>query len=462
MSKKLWGGRFEGKPNEILEAFSQSLSFDQQLWKEDLQVLKAHVSMLSKTGIIQKPIGEKLIGALAQIEKEIESGKLSISGDHEDIHSFIEAEVQKRVGESASLMRIARSRNDTVITDVRLHLKKALQELEKLHHAYLEAWVNLAEREKEKIVPGYTHFRRAQPMLFPFYCLAHISEGMREREALDMTFKWTDVSTLGAGALAGTTWQIEPETVARELGFSSTFFNALDATSDRDFILAFYFVSTLILTHISRWCEDFILWSSEGVGYLHLPDALCTGSSLMPQKKNPDPLELLRGKSARMLGNLSSLFVLMKGLPSGYNRDLQEDKEALFGAIDTMKISLAMAAEILKGVSLKGDALAKISKDDFLLATDLADELVKQGRSFAEAHEMSGKVVRYCEENGKSIGELSVPDWKKLVPEINEEMLSHLVFEKSAKRRESPGGTGEKAVAKQLAQAKSWLKSKTA
>jgi argininosuccinate lyase len=414
--------------------------------------------MLVKTKILDPKIGKEIGDALQAMRTEMETGKLAITGAHEDIHSFVEAELESRVGEKASLIRLARSRNDTVVTDTRLHLKRTLEEITRLHTSYIQAWTSLAERFENSIIPGYTHLRRAQPILFPFYCLSHISEGMREREMLFQTLKWTDVSTLGAGAVAGTGWPIDPALTAKQLGFSSTFFNALDAVSDRDFLLAFYFAATLILTHISRWCEDFIIWSSEGLGYLVLPDELCTGSSLMPQKKNPDPLELLRGKSARCFGHLSSLFMLMKGLPSGYNRDLQEDKEPLFDAVKTLQQSLEMAARILQGVSLDSKKLAAVLIDDFSLATDVADELVRRGYSFGEAHSLAGQAVRYCEENNKRFSDLSLTEWKTLVPKLDSKIPWEFSMAKSTKLRESPGGTGEKAVARALSEAKAWLK----
>lgn len=457
-SRKLWGGRFSSKQDEILEAFAESFSFDQRLWKQDLAVLKAHVGMLSKQQILQKAMASKILSALEEIQTEIENGRLPLSGGHEDIHSFIEEALVSRLGEEASAVRIGRSRNDTVVTDLRLFLKDEALKIRKLHHDYLSAFIRLGERYKNWVVPGYTHARKAQPILFPFYTLAQFSQGVRERESLDLALGWSDVSTLGAGALAGTTWPINPELTARQLGFSTSFFNALDAVSDRDFLLAFYFASSLIFTHISRWCEDFIFWSSEGPAYLHLPDALCTGSSLMPQKKNPDPLELLRGKTGRMVGNLFGLFMVMKGLPTGYNRDLQEDKEPLFYSVNVLQQSLLMAVKILDGLSLSKEALTRLWKDDFSLATDLADELVKRGFSFSKAHALAGKTVQYCDEKGKGIKDLSPSEWEKLVPGMNGHAFPNLSVEQSAKGRESKGGTGEKAVERALTDAKVWLK----
>ncbi len=459
-SRKLWGGRFQGKQDPVALAFTESFSFDQQMWEEDIDILKAHVTMLVEKQIVQKEVGKKILTTLQSIHQEINESKLVLTSEHEDIHSFIEEELTKRIGEEASLIRIGRSRNDTVVTDLRLYLKRELSEILELHHQYLEALIDLGERFQDVVIPGYTHFRRAQPILFSFYCLAHFAGGMRERQALEFAHQWDDVSTLGAGAVSGTSWPIEPKISSKLLGFSETFFNALDAVSERDFLLAFYFACNLILTHFSRLSEDLILWSSEGLAYVDLPDDLCTGSSLMPQKKNPDPLELLRGKTGRMFGHLSSLFMLLKGLPMGYNRDLQEDKEPLFDAIKTIKESLYMMTRILEGLSLSKEALAKVWVDDFSLATDLADELVKSGYSFGEAHAYAGKLVRHCDEKGKFLKDLTAEEIKKMIPKADGKILKFLSIPESAKRRESPGGTGEKAVSKALIEAKAWLKEK--
>jgi len=457
-SKKLWGGRFKGKQDPIAVSFTESFSFDQKLWESDLAVLSAHVEMLSEKEILSKTVGQKMIAALNEIKADLAIGKIPLSGDHEDIHSFIEEELEKRIGQEASLIRIGRSRNDTVVTDLRLHLKNELVEIVKGHHDYLKALIDLANRFPNAVIPGYTHFRKAQPILFPFYCLAHFSAGKREHEALQFALELTDVSALGAGAVSGTSWPIDPVISAKTLGFSETFFNALDAVSDRDFLLSFYFAETLILTHLSRFCEDLILWSGEGLSYIELPDALCTGSSLMPQKKNPDPLELLRGKTARALGHLTSLFVLLKGLPMGYNRDLQEDKEPLFDAVKTLKESIYMMTKIVEGLSINSEALEKVWKEDFALATDLADELVRAGHTFGEAHDLAGQVVRYCSEKKKALRDLKMEEFRAIIPKANGHLLKTLSIEESAKRRESPGGTGHQAVAKALHAAQAWLK----
>lgn len=456
-SKKLWGGRFRGEQDRIVQSFTESFSFDKALWRQDLAVLKAHVEMLIETKILDPADGRRIAAALDDLENEIHSGKLRLEGPHEDIHSFIEAQLQKKVGEKASLIRLARSRNDTVITDLRLYLKDELNQIRKLHGAYLTALLSLGEKFKDTVIPAYTHFRRAQPVFFAFYGLAHFAEGMREREALDLALAWTDVSSLGAGAVSGTSWPIDPQAVAKRLGFRVPFFNALDAVSDRDFLLAFYFAASLILTHVSRLSEDLILWSSEGLSYVELPDSLCTGSSLMPQKKNPDPLELLRGKTGKMIGDLMSLFVTVKGLPLGYNRDLQEDKAPVFAAVDTLKGSLSMISRILGGLSVSGEALCKLWRDDFSLATDLADELVKHGYSFAEAHARTGKVIQYCDEKKKFLKDLSAQELNVLLPKFDVRAFQAFSVMESAKRRNSPGGTGEKAVARALAQAKAWM-----
>lgn len=458
-SRKLWGGRFHAEQDKVAESFSNSFLFDQKLWKEDLAVLEAHVSMLVQTKVLKKEIGRRLLDAIAGTKNEIENGKLSLSGDYEDIHSFIEAELEKRVGEHSSLIRLARSRNDTVVTDLRLYLKNEITGITALHQQYLCSLLCLAEKFKDSVIPGYTHARRAQPILFSFYCLAHFSAGMRERDALHLALEWTDISTLGAGAVSGTSWPIDSEATAKKLGFHAPFFNALDAVSDRDFLLLFHFASSLISTHLSRLCEDLISWSSEGLAYVELPDGLCTGSSLMPQKKNPDPLELVRGKSGRLFGHLSSLFMLLKGLPMGYNRDLQEDKEPVFDAVKTLTGSLEMITRILDGLSLSGEALCKLWKDDFALATDLADELVKKGCSFAGAHDLVGKTIGYCDEKKKSLRDLTASELKSLLPKFDPKVFAKLSVIESAKGRNSPGGTGEKAVAKALSQAKAWLKS---
>lgn len=457
-AQKLWGGRFRNKPEKIFEEFSRSLSFDHRLWKEELTVLQVHVEGLLEAGILKKETGKRILPALSTIRKEIAEGKLSFDGEAEDIHSFLEEKLKKRVGQEASLIRIARSRNDTIATDSRLYLKKEILEIRKIHEDYLKALLSLARRFETVVIPGYTHFRKAQPVLLPFYCLAHFAAGMRERNALEFAFRWTDVSPLGAGAIAGTSWPIPVKENAARLGFSGLFFNALDATGDRDFLLAFYFSASLILTHLSRFCEDLILWSSDGLGYIELPDSLCTGSSLMPQKKNPDSLELIRGKSARILGHLSSAFFLLKGLPLGYNRDLQEDKELLFDSVKTLRESLKILILLLEGISINQKALSKVWSDDFALATDFADEMVKQGYSFGEAHEMIGKVVRYAIEKEKSFRDLSSSELSRLLPKADVSIFSKISIKESVNRKESPGGTGRKSVSHALHEAEQWLK----
>lgn len=393
MSSKLWGGRFAAKTHPLMEEFGRSLDSDKRLVFCDLDVCRAHLQMLSEVGAVKSDVAQPLIAAIDGLASDLRAGKVEIGGDHEDIHSWVEAALRERAGENASLIRLGRSRNDLVVTDFRLWTKQAIERTREAVRQLQRALVKRAAEVQDAYLPGYTHLQRAQPVALSHHLLAHFWSLQRDYTRLADCSDEADCCPLGAGALAGSSWPIQPQRTAELLGFARTFDNSLDTVSDRDFAVEFLAALSLIMIHLSRMSEELILWSAPEFGFVVFDDAWSTGSSLMPQKKNPDPAELIRGRTGRVIGHLQSLLVTLKGLPLAYNRDLQEDKPPVFEASEMVEKCLLVMAGVVETVVFQSDRMLQACADPGLLATDLADHLVRAGHPFSVAHELAGKWV---------------------------------------------------------------------
>lgn len=452
---KLWGGRFKEPLNPLIEEFLSSLPVDRRLILYDILSTKAHAKALRKAGIIGEELEGKILSALEKLEEEIKKGKIEIKGDEaEDVHTLLENWLYEQVGEEAGFLRYARSRNDQIACDMRLFLKEEIKSIIEAIHALQAILLSLAEAHKDYILPGYTHLQRAQPVLLSHHLLAYFWMLQRDKERLKDAYKRVDVSPQGAGALAGV--ELDPQVIAQELGFGKVFENSLDAVSDRDFILEFLADACISSLHLSRLANEIVLWSTQEFAFVQLADAVCTGSSIMPHKKNPDPAELIRAKAGRMLGNFVSLFTILKGLPLAYNIDLQEDKGFLFDAVDTLKSSLYAMGKILENLSFNRERMEE-SVDDYLLAVDVADYLLKKGTPFRKAHRIVGQVISYALEQGKKLKELDLEEWKRFSPLFEDDIYGCLSLESYLTRRNFPGGTGEGAVTAQIKKAQEVL-----
>jgi len=459
MTKKVWGGRFKENINETVDAFNSSIGFDGRLYTQDIEGSMAHCRMLAKQGIISDSDASRIVDALAEIKREIDRGEFQITDDHEDIHTLVEKALTDKVGMIGEKVHTARSRNDQVALDVRMYVRDAVKRASEKIGSLQKVLVGIAENNIELIMPGYTHLQPAQPVLLAHHLLAYYEMLRRDRQRFEDSVKRVNVLPLGSAALAGTTFNLDREMTARELGFDAVSANSMDAVSDRDFVIEHIFASSVLMMHLSRLCEDMILWSSREFGYVFLPDAFCTGSSIMPQKKNPDVLELIRGKTGRIYGNLMALLTVMKGLPLTYNKDMQEDKEALFDTVDTVERCLGVIAMLLSKVSFNGPAMKKATQDGYLMATDLADYLVNKGMTFRSAHEIVGKIVLYAIDQKKHLEELSLEEYKGFSIQITKDVFKWLDPASAIKRRNLTGGTGSDAVRNALNNAKKEIES---
>ncbi len=450
MSDKPWGGRFEGATEKAVEEFTSSLHFDRRLYRHDIRGSMAHARMLAKQGILSAAEAEAIIQGLGEIQQEIEEGRFAFDPALEDIHMAVEARLTAKIGEVGRKLHTARSRNDQVALDVRLYLAEEVEALIEGLSDLRRAGARLARQYFHVLMPGYTHLQRAQPVLFAHHLLAYDEMWRRDQMRLRESLARIRVSPLGAAALAGTTFPIDPHDTAQQVGFPKVFRNSLDAVSDRDFILEFLAQAAIIMVHLSRLSEELILWASAEFGFVALPDAYATGSSIMPQKKNPDVAELIRGKCGRVTGHLMSLLMTVKGLPLAYNRDLQEDKEPLFDAVDTVKASVSLMTGMLGALTLREDRIAQALRGGYLSATDLADYLVQQGVPFRTAHEQVGRLVRYAEFQGKELWELSLEEIQRFASQAGPDVFEWLALENVAARRASPGGTAPVRVAEAL------------
>ncbi len=457
MAQKPWGGRFAGETEETVEDFTTSLSFDQRLYRQDIAGSAAHARMLGRQGIITPAEAEEIVRGLEEIRGEIEAGEFDFDPALEDIHMAVETRLIAKVGEVGRKLHTARSRNDQVALDVRLFLAAEVETLIEALTDLRRAAVRLARHHRETILPGYTHLQRAQPILLAHHLLAYDEMWRRDVQRLTESLARIKVSPLGAAALAGTTFPIDPQFSADQLGFPEVFRNSLDAVSDRDFLLEFLSHAAIIMIHLSRLSEELILWSAAEFGFVVLPDAYATGSSIMPQKKNPDVPELIRGKSGRVVGHLMGLLLTVKGLPLAYNRDLQEDKEPLFDTVDTVQAAVRLMAGLLTALEVRPEKMAAALKGGFLTATDMADYLVTKGVPFRTAHEQVGLTVRHAETRGQELWELSLEEIREFAPLAQDDLFDWLKIENSVARRRSPGGTAPERVTEALERAEAEL-----
>ena len=455
---KLWGGRFLKETDRLVEDFHSSISFDQRLYKYDIKGSIAHALMLGQTGVIRPDEAGAIVRGLEEVLADIEEGRVELSVGAEDIHMNVEQLLTEKVGELGKKLHTARSRNDQVALDVRMYLKDEIDNIIALLRGLQLSLLDLAEKHLDTVMPGYTHLQRAQPVTYAHHLMAYCEMFRRDEERLADCRRRTDVMPLGAGALAGTTFPLDRDYVARQLGFAAITENSLDAVSDRDFAVEFTASASLIMVHMSRLCEEIILWSAAEFFFIELDDAYSTGSSMMPQKKNPDVAELIRGKSGRVFGHLQALLTMLKGLPLAYNKDMQEDKEALFDAVDTVKKCLIVFQPMLETIQVKKDVMAEAAQGGFTNATDLADYLVRRGMPFREAHAAAGQAVLYCLKKGLTLDRMSLEEYKEISPLVEGDVYQAIDIKNCVGARKAPGGPAPEAVAGAIVRARQRLK----
>lgn len=458
MVRKTWGGRFKEETDALVNRFNASIGFDRRLYAQDILGSIAHARMLARQGIIREEEAARMIEALGEIKRGIERGEIPFSDDFEDIHTLVEKNLIERIGALGEKLHTGRSRNDQVALDIRLYVRDVIQEAIVLIGRVQESLIELGEKNVGLIMPGYTHLQRAQPVLVAHHLLAYVEMLGRDRARLAEGLRRVNVLPLGSAALAGSTFPLDREGVARELGFEGVSRNSMDAVSDRDFILEFLFAAATVMMHLSRMSEELIIWSSQEFGFITISDGFCTGSSIMPQKKNPDVPELIRGKTGRVYGHLMGLLTTMKGLPLTYNKDMQEDKEGLFDAADTLTLCLEIMARLLREVTFNAERLKAAAAEGYLVATDLADYLVGKGVTFREAHGVVGRMVLHAMERGLELHELPLEEMKSFSRVIDEQVYGWLSAEACVARRKLTGGTGPERVREALAAArKEWV-----
>ena len=455
---KLWGGRFSKTTDEMINEFQASIDFDKRMYYEDIKGSIAHATMLKKCNIITEKDHKDIVNGLTAILNDIESGNFSFDIALEDIHMNIEKRLTERIGVAGAKLHTARSRNDQVALDTHMYVRKEVANIAKLLIELEESFVEMAQKNSDVIMPGYTHLQRAQPILFSHHMLAYFYMLNRDFARLEGVYDRADIMPLGAGALAGTTFPIDRHYVAEQLNFAQIYANSLDAVSDRDYILEFLSFASILMMHLSRISEEIILWCSKEFSFIELDDAHCTGSSMMPQKKNPDVSELVRGKTGRVIGHLMAMLTTAKGLPLAYNKDLQEDKEGLFDTIDTVKFSLSVYAQMIKAMRVNKEKMLLATKEDFSNATDMADYLVKKGLPFRDAHEVAGKSVSYCIEQDKWLMDLTLEEFKQFSPLFDEDILEEIKVETCVANRNSYGGTSYSQVEQSLKNAAEIMK----
>ena len=457
---KLWGGRFVGQPDEAAGLFHSSIGFDKRLYRHDILGSVAHAEMLGRQGIIPSADAKMIVEALGGILSDIDSGALEIDANAEDIHSFVESELVSRIGDAGRRLHTGRSRNDQVALDMRMYVMEDIDAVKTLIAELIEALLKTAKKHMETVMPGYTHMQKAQPVTLAHHLMAYFQMFKRDHLRLEDCRKRTDVMPLGSGALASTTYPLDREFVRERLGFSEISANSLDAVSDRDFCVEYVSCLSMIMMHMSRFCEELIIWSADEFRFLEFSDAYATGSSIMPQKKNPDMAELIRGKTGRVYGSLTGLLTVMKGLPLAYNKDMQEDKEAVFDASDTVKACLSVFAGMFESIVFHAETMYKSALAGWMNATDAADWLVKKGISFRDAHEITGKLVLYAIDKQVSLDELTLEEFKAASDVFDETIFDAIAVEACVNARDLPGGPNERAVALALEKAEKWLRSK--
>jgi len=458
---KLWSGRFEKNTDALVDELNASITFDSRLYREDIMGSIAHVTMLGETGIISPKEAEKIKSTLYDILDDIEEGKLTFTLENEDIHMSIEAELTRRIGETGKRLHTARSRNDQVALDIRLYLKREIGEIRDLILTLMAALLKKAGEHTQTVMPAYTHLQRAQPTTFAHYMMAYANMFRRDVLRLEDCLERIDESPLGSGALTGTTYPIDREMVARSLGFKRITQNSLDGVSDRDFAIELLSDLSILMMHLSRFSEEIILWCSWEFGFVELDDAYSTGSSIMPQKKNPDIAELVRGKTGRVYGDLMALLTVMKGLPLAYNKDMQEDKEPLFDAIDTVKKCLPVFTAMLDTMTVRADNMRRAASRGFINATDCADYLVRKGLAFRDAYTIVGKIVSHCISKDKTLETLTLEEYKTFSPVFEEDVFEAIDLQNCINGRNVPGGPSVESVRAQMSYIDEFLKEKT-
>ena len=449
MSDMMWGGRFTKAEEKNALDFNASISYDCRMYREDIAGSIAHAKMLAAHGIISKEDQEKITKGLLSIKKEIDEGTFPFSVELEDIHMNIEKRLTEEIGDAGARLHTARSRNDQCALDLHMYMKRNIARLSEKLIAVLEALLAASKKYQDVILPGYTHMQRAQPVLFAHHMLAYFAMLERDFKRLEDCYDMCDMSPIGACALAGTTYPTHPEEEANGLHFASVYGNSLDAVSDRDYLLQFLSFASICAMHLSRLSEEFIYWSTSEFQFIELDDGYSTGSSIMPQKKNPDMCELIRGKTGRVYGHLIGLLTVMKGLPLAYDKDMQEDKEGVFDALDTLYFALDIYAGMISTMTVNGDHTRQVLESDFSNATDMADYLAKKGLPFRQAHAVVGSAVHYCIEHHKVLLDLSMEEFRSMSPLFEEDIKEALSIENCVKNRESYGGTGPKSVERQ-------------
>ena len=449
MSDMMWGGRFTKAEEKNALDFNASISYDCRMYREDIAGSIAHAKMLAAHGIISKEDQEKITKGLLSIKKEIDQGTFPFSVELEDIHMNIEKRLTEEIGDAGARLHTARSRNDQCALDLHMYMKRNIARLSEKLIAVLEALLAASKKYQDVILPGYTHMQRAQPVLFAHHMLAYFAMLERDFKRLEDCYDMCDMSPIGACALAGTTYPTHPEEEANDLHFASVYGNSLDAVSDRDYLLQFLSFASICAMHLSRLSEEFIYWSTSEFQFIELDDGYSTGSSIMPQKKNPDMCELIRGKTGRVYGHLIGLLTVMKGLPLAYDKDMQEDKEGVFDALDTLYFALDIYAGMISTMTVNGDHTRAVLESDFSNATDMADYLAKKGLPFRQAHAVVGNAVHYCIEHHKVLLDLSMEEFRSMSPLFEEDIKEALSIENCVKNRESYGGTGPKSVERQ-------------
>ena len=454
---KLWGGRFQKSTDKKVDDFNSSIRFDQRMYAQDIKGSIAHAKMLGKQGIIDIKESEKIVNGLLEVLSDIENGKVEFLIDAEDIHMNVEKLLTDKIGDAGKRLHTGRSRNDQVALDIRMYLMDEIDEIYEMVKALMSAILSIAKEHTETIMPGYTHLQKAQPISFAHHMMAYFEMLKRDSERLLDTKKRTNVMPLGSGALAGTTYPLDREFVADQLGFAGVTQNSLDGVSDRDFVIELASSLSIIMMHLSRFSEELILWSSHEFSFVEMDDAFSTGSSIMPQKKNPDVAELIRGKTGRVYGHLMGLLTTMKGIPLAYNKDMQEDKEPIFDAIDTVKLCLPVFCDMITTMTIRRENMLKGAKGGFTNATDVADYLVKKGMPFRDAHEVVGKLVFYSISKDKALDELTIDEFKEFSSIIDEDVYDAISMETCVNGRTVIGGPAKETVEKAIAVAEKYI-----
>ncbi len=454
---QLWGGRFTKETDQLVSEFNESLSFDSRLWRQDIRGSIAHVTMLAKQGILTEEEKTAIVEGLESIRADVEAGTLALAGDYEDIHSFVESNLIDRVGEVGKKLHTGRSRNDQVALDMKLYVRDEIGETDQLLRKLLQTLLAVMEANLDTYMPGFTHLQKAQPVTLAHHIGAYFEMFRRDRDRLDDLLRRMNTCPLGAGALAGTTYDLDRDYTACLLGFEEAAANSMDAVSDRDYLIEYLSALSTIMMHLSRFCEEVIIWNSNEYQFVEIDDAYSTGSSIMPQKKNPDIAELVRGKTGRVYGSLLSLLTTMKGLPLAYNKDMQEDKEQTFDAIDTVKSCLQLFTGMMATMSFHREQMVRSAKSGFTNATDAADYLVQHGVAFRDAHEIAGRLVLICLDRGITLDELPFEEYQKMHPAFGEDIYDAIKLETCVEKRITQGAPGRTAMEEEIARCKAYL-----